>query len=523
MNIRLDDLIRSMSDPATYPHHPESVQVVQTHISVVFIAGDLVYKIKKPLDFGFLDFTTLEKRRHFCRQEVDLNSRFSDDIYLGVVPIHQAGTDINLTGEGREVEAAVLMKRIPQACVLKIMLEEDRVTPQILDRIGDRLAFFHSRAAAGPMIASFGTVEVITHNLRENFDQTAPFIGRTLDKETHEAISTAAFTYLESHRDLIRERMIKGFVRDCHGDLHLDHVVIRDDIVLVDCIEFNDRFRYGDTASDLAFLLMDFDFRGFPAFGTRVAQRYAAASGDRDVLKLLGFYKSYRAFVRGKVHSFSLDEEEILESERSLAREKARTYFQLALAALKPSPPPTLIVMSGLSGSGKSYLASRLGMRLGIEPTRSDVVRKEIMGVPVDEHQLDMYGQGIYTPIATEQTYRVLMERARESLVRGESVILDASFTRRRERTTARELAREAGARFRIIECVAPDNVARERLDARIARGSDPSDGRWEIFRQQKLQTEEIQPEERENHWQWDSTSDVNMFLTSLVRDLLFH
>lgn len=523
MNARLDDLIHAMSDPTIYPHRPESIRIIQTHISVVFIAGDLVYKIKKPVDFGFLDFTTLEKRRHFCRQEVLLNSRFSEGIYLGVVPIHQIGSEVNFKGEGEEREAAVLMRRIPEECVFETMLENETVTDTILDRLADRIAFFHSKAETGPEITGFGSVEVVSQNLRENFEQTRRFVGLTLDAQTHKEISELAFQCLRSKQDLFRERMSKGFIRDCHGDLHLDHVVILDGIMLVDCIEFNDRFRFSDTAADLAFLLMDLDFQGFPSFGNRIARQYSQASRDTGVLDLIGFYKSYRAFVRGKVNSFSLDEEEMSESAKSSARKKAREYFRLALASLKPSPRPSLIVMAGLSGSGKSYLSSRLGRRLGIEPIRSDVVRKQLMGVPVDQHRLDMYGQGIYTPNATEKTYRLMMERAGRSLRRDESVILDASFIRYQDRLAAREEARRAGARFVLVECVVPDHIARQRLKARITNENEPSDARWEIFEHQKAEFEAIRSDELEFRWQWDSTSSANSFLTHLVRDLMFH
>ncbi|MDQ7784300.1 MAG: AAA family ATPase [Desulfomonilaceae bacterium] len=521
MKTRLDDLIHAMSDPTVYPHRPESVHVIQTHISVVFIAGDLVYKVKKPVDFGFLNFTTLEKRRHFCRQEVLLNSRFSEGVYLGVVSIYQHGSEVNLRGEGDEIETAVLMRRIPADRVLEAMLENEDVTDRILDRVADRVAFFHSTAASGPEITGFGSVEVVTQNLRENFEQTQRFVGLTVDAYTHREISDRAFDWLESNRNLLKERMTKGFIRDCHGDLHLDHVVILNGIMLVDCIEFNDRFRFSDTAADLAFLLMDFDFKGFPAFGNRIARRYSQTSGDRDVSNLIGFYKSYRAFVRGKVNSFSLEEEEVSESEKTIAREKAREYFRLASASLRPAPGPFLVVTAGLSGSGKSYLSSRLGRRLGTDPIRSDVVRKQSMGIPINQHRLDMYGQGIYTPKATEQTYRLLMDRAGGLLRRGESVILDASFMRYQDRVEAREEAHKAGARFVLVECVVPECVARRRLEARVAERNEPSDARWEIFLQQKSRFEAIRRDERQFHRQWDSTSDVNRFLTALVRDLM--
>lgn len=520
MSRQLERLIQALSDPAVYPHCPDSVQVVQTHISVVFIAGTLVYKVKKPLNFGFLDFTTLEKRRHFCNQEVILNSRFSEGIYLGVISICEGPHGINLEGQGEEIESAVLMRHIPEERLLIQMLHEDKVTPEILDRLADRIAAFHSRAATGPEIASFGSMEVIYHNLTENFHQARPYIGRTIDAQTHQAISSHSLDFLRAHEDLITDRMKRGYVRDCHGDLHVDHVVILDGIMLIDCIEFNDRFRYCDTASDLGFLLMDLDFLGYPALGKRIAERYAASAGDEHILKLLGFYKSYRAFVRGKVLGFTLDEPEVTSEEKESATETARQYFQLSLACLQPPPPPVLVITTGLTGSGKSFVADRLGKRLGIAPLRSDVLRKEIHGLGTTEHRLDKFGEGIYTPKATEQTYRLLLEKARRAVERGESVILDASFMRFQDRMDAGKTARRAGARFRIIECIAPHEVLRQRLEARMADPREPSDGRWEIFQEQRERFEPIRPEEREDSRTWDSTTDVNTFLASFVREL---
>lgn len=521
MTARLDKLIRAMSEPSFYPHNPDSVEIVQTHISVVFIAGDLVYKVKKPLNFGFLDFTTPEKRKYFCNQEVVLNSRFSTGIYLGVVPVYESASGLNIRGDGEETDYAVLMKRIPEDRLMINMLDRDEITPEILDRIADRLTYFHSRASTTPQIAGFGSVEVIRQNLTENFTQTQPYLGRTIEPAIHEAIRTRSFAFLKNTRELFEQRMRKGFIRDCHGDLHVDHVVILDGIMLCDCIEFNDRFRYGDTASDLSFLLMDLSFRGFPAFSKRIASRYAETSGDSRVLDLIDFYKSYRAFVRGKVVSFTLDESEISDSEKESAHTTARDYFLMSLASLLPPPPPTLIITSGLTGTGKSFLSARLGKRLGIEPLRSDVVRKEIFGLSKGEHRLDKYAEGIYTAKATEMTYRALLEIARTCLGKGESVILDASFMRYTDRAQARDIALRSKARFRVIECVAPDErEIRRRLEERRESHADPSDGRWEIFLKQKADYERIRENERTDHRLWDSTTDSNAFLASFVREL---
>ncbi len=516
------ELIAALSNPAVYPVRPDSVQVLQTHISVVFIAGDLVYKIKKPLNFGFLDFTTREKRTYYCHREVALNSRFSNGIYLDVATIYRTDSGIDLTGPGEEIESAVVMRRIPDEALLISMVDEDRVTPGLLDRISSCIAFFHAQAERGPQIDAFGSPLVIRNNVTENFVQTEAYISRTIDRSVYDETRALSLQFLAENESLFTKRVMEGFIRDCHGDLHLDHVIVLDEIMLLDCIEFNDRFRYGDTASDLAFLLMDFEYRGYPAFADRVSKQYAAASGDEDALKLLGFYKSYRAFVRGKVIGFTLDEPEVPESDKAAAAMKARLYFDLALANLKAPPEPVLIVTCGLMGSGKSFIAEKLGKRLGITPIRSDVLRKRMYGLSHAEHQLDNYREGFYTSGATERTYQALLADAREALARGSSVILDASFSRYEDRVSAARLAIDTGARFRIVYCRAPDKTIHARLVDRSTKSNEPSDGRWEIFSQHKSDFENIREDEKKHCRTWDSTGDTNTFLTEFVRELTF-
>jgi uncharacterized protein len=520
--VRLEALIRGMSDPAVYPHKPEAVQVIQTHISVVFLAGKLVYKVKKPLNLGFLDFTTLERRRYFCEQEVKLNSRFSEGIYLGVVDIWESQSGVNLSGEGATIEVAVLMSRIPEDRIMTNMLKKDLITTDILDRLADRIAYFHSHAAGGPGIAGFGSTEVIYRNVKENLDQALPFVGRTIDRNTYDQIARLSLDFIDAHRDLFLRRMRGGFIRDCHGDLHVDHVVILDDIMLYDCIEFNDRFRYGDTAADLAFLLMDLDFQGYPALAKHLAERYAHTSGDAESLKLLSFYRSYRAFVRGKVLGFELDEPEISDAESERAVRTANDYFRLSLSYLKPPPPPALIVMCGLMATGKSFIATKLAKRLGLALLRSDEIRKDLLGVKRSQRRLDKFRQGIYTAGSTERTYEALFSAAEKSLAQGRSVILDASFMSYEHRRRARELARHAKVLFRLIECAAPEEVIRERLKARLEQKDEPSDARWEIFDSQKAAFQPIRSDEESDHRLWDSTEDPDTFLVSLVKELIF-
>jgi uncharacterized protein len=521
MNTLFEDVITAMSDPDIYPHRPSSVRVIHTHISVVFVSEDLVYKIKKPLNLGFLDFSDLDKRAYFCNQEVELNRRFSENIYLGVIWIYQGRSGINLDGDGIPVEVAVLMKRIPEDRILLNILGQDKVEPELIDRIADRIAEIHSMSPTNQTISSFGSVEVISQNLQENFTQTLPYIGLTIDSECHRSISRLASDFLDANMSVFEERVRNGFIRDCHGDLHVDHVIVMNGIMLCDCIEFNDRFRYCDTAADIGFLLMDLDYSGFPAFSKTAAERYAKTSGDTGILDLFPFYKSYRAFVRGKVSSFALDEPEIPTGERSTLKDTAQDYFRLALSYFTHDSSPILIITMGLTGAGKSFLASKLGVRLGIEILRSDVIRKEIHGVSPLHHQLDNYTVGLYTPEATESTYRSLLERARKCVESGNSVIIDASFLNRKHRILARDLAQALGARFSIIQCSAEDDVVRTRLDARLSDRNESSDGRWEIFLAQKSAFDPISASEADNCRRYDSVENLDSFLAKYVRRII--
>lgn len=523
MNEHVERLIHALSNPSIYPHHPDSVQVIQTHISIVFLAGEFVYKVKKPLSLGFLDFTTIEKRKFFCQQEVDLNSRYSRDIYLGVVAIHESQVcGVNIRGDGAEIEYAVLMRLIPEDKILLNALAHDLVDETTIDRVADSILKFHLQAARGPQISIFGAPEVIMHNVRENFYQTEPFIGKTISSETFELIRRESFIFMEQNKEFLEKRVKEGHIRDCHGDLHLDHVVLFDQIMLVDCIEFNDRFRYSDQLADLAFLLMDLDFLGYHAFSNRVLKRYMRDFPDENAQNLLQFYKSYRAYVRGKVQSFTLNEPEVDEKSRIRSAAIASDYFLLSRAYFEPKPEPALIITCGLMGSGKTFLATRLAKRSGAQIIRSDVIRKQSLGLAPSAHRLDNYGEGIYTRKSSEKTYQTLFNEASAALKRRESVILDASFARRSDRMTAKKLARDENARFMLIQCEAPDDVIHSRLVDRIKQSGEPSDGRWELYHKQKADFEAIGNDENEGYVKYLPNIDINEILTPIAKEIAF-
>jgi hypothetical protein len=520
MGSRLEDILEVLSNPRAYPHEPQAVEVIQTHISVVFLAGDLVYKVKKPVDFGFLDFSTLEKRRYYCHEEVRLNSRFSDDVYLRVDEIFEGPGGINLNARGDVIDYAVVMRRLPHDGEMVRMLENEEVDEEILIKVADKIAEVHEDAESNERIQSFARPEVISKNLEENFTQVRPFVGRTIDLNSHREISTQAREFVTRESELFLRRIEQGRIKDCHGDLHTDHIVIEEEVILFDCIEFNERFRFQDTASDLAFLLMDLDFRGFPGFAKIILNRLMRREKDSGFDGLIDFYKSYRAFVRGKVESFTLDEPEISQEDRELARETARQYFDLAASYLRPIRP-FLVIFCGLMGSGKSYLSERLAFRMGMERVSSDIVRKKIFQTPSQEHRLDKFGQGIYSSNAKQRVYRELLDRADRLLGEGSWVILDASFIDKTKRVQAFKLAQRHDAQFLIIHCVAPEDTIRERLEERVKRTDEPSDGRWELYHDQKEALQPIAEDEQEYCVEWDSSQAPGPFLVNLARELM--
>jgi aminoglycoside phosphotransferase family enzyme len=328
----IDDLL----NPVSLPDRTENVSLVQTHISLVFVADDFVYKVKKPVDFGFLDFSTLEKRRHYCHEEVRLNQRLSEGLYVGVFPIIFDGERHNIgKGRGEVVEYAVKMKRIPEDMLMKSVFDRGELRPEHLSEIARVLARFHSNADSSPEIDAYGRAKAFKINTDENFDQTQKYIGETIKERDFETIKAWTEAFYGNNEALFQDRIEAGKIRDCHGDLHMEHVCLQDPINIFDCIEFNDRFRYTDTIADIAFLLMDLEYRGGKEFSTIFWNDYKERTGDSGMEPLLVFYKVYRAYVRGKVNSFQLDDVNIGPNEKEAATQSAKRYFELALSYIE--------------------------------------------------------------------------------------------------------------------------------------------------------------------------------------------
>jgi uncharacterized protein len=463
-------LLADLANPDAYPPPPPtSVRSVVTHISWVFLTDRDVWKLKRPVDYGFVDYTTLDRRRHFCHEEVRVNRRLAADVYLDVVPVRLDSGRYSFTSNGSVVDYAVRMRRLAEAASADSLLRRGHLTDTHLARLAERLAAFY--AASPPQQAS---LDLLRANVEENFAQVRPFVGRFVQRETFKAVAAWQFGYLDREAKTFEARRQHGRVRDGHGDLRLEHVYFEDGrIVVIDAIEFNERFRIGDVATDVAFLAMELDARGRADLAATFLADVARECADYDLYAVIDFYLSYRAWVRGKVAaSLAADPTTPPDKARRKGTESER-LFALAHRYTEPVPTPGAIVaVGGLIGAGKSTLAGALGRSLGVPALDTDRARKALAGVaPGSRASADAY-----TEEFTRRTYDELFRRADVVLRSGRGVVLDASFRDHVARMRARELAMRHGRPFRFIEAVCDDATLRARLRAREATGSSVSD-----------------------------------------------
>jgi aminoglycoside phosphotransferase family enzyme/predicted kinase len=461
-----------MADPTFYPHAVTGVERRDTHISAVFLTGSIVYKLKKPLALGFLDFRRLEDRRTACLREVELNRRLSHDVYREVVPIHR-GPDgkISLSPGGRVVEYAVTMRQLPEASNLRTLLETGRAGHECMVEIGLRLARFYDESERSSAVDAYGSPDAVAYNMEENFRQLGPWVDTVLAGWPWPFLCEANRAFLVDHKALFQGRIANGRIRDGHGDLRADHVYFDGGLQIIDCIEFNDRFRYGDAAVDLAFLVMDMAALGHGALGYTLLAAYAAAAADPGVFALIDFYVVYRALVRVKVSCMRLSAADA--DERAVLLTEIGRYMDLAYRHTLMFARPTLWVCCGLPASGKSSLAARLGEAMGIRVFSSDRVRKTM----APGSGVSPYGKGTYSDQRRNRVYGRLLALAQDELRSGRSVILDATYGRRHWRDGVRQLASDMDAGLIFAECVSPLETLRRRL-ARRDRSPGLSDAR---------------------------------------------
>ncbi len=486
---KLPDMVRGLMQPEAYPEPTKRIRLEQTQMSFVFLTDNFAYKIKKPVNLGYLDYSSIEKRLHFCRKELELNQRLCGNAYLEVVNITRRKDGFSINGEGEIVDYAVKMRRLPAGRMMDTLLEDEGISENMISRLAQKIAAFHKSAASSDEINTFGSIDSINLNNDENFSQTKDYIGRTISQKQFDLLAEYTRSFIRDNSNLFENRVKEGYIRDCHGDLHTNHICFENGICIYDCIEFNDRFRYGDTGSEVAFLTMDLDHHGQANLSRSFVNEYISFSGDKKLKELLTFYKCYRAYVRGKVACFKLDDPYITAEERAKALQDAIGYFDLAYAYVKL--PKTLFITTGLVGSGKSSLAQSLAKRLGLVYISSDITRKQLANIWIKERRFEGANTGIYSPEFSRKTYDTMFSKAKRALNEGGSVIMDASFIKAAEREKAKALAEETGARFFILECKLEEELTRQRLFQRQQQAS-VSDGRWDIYQMQKNIFEDV-------------------------------
>ncbi len=524
------ELLKALSQPgadqgAADPEEP--LECIQTHISAVFLSADRAFKLKKPKDLGFLDFTTVERRRHYCHEEVRLNRRLAARVYEGVVPVVRgpAGRPmfseriVEVGEEAREGEVldwAVRMVRLPEHQTVKTMLRDGRLTEDILQQVAKRIADFHAEAEGGEEVARLGDWPTVRENDRENFEQVAPFVGSTISRQVFDRLEALTRVELDRRRGLIESRAREGVPRDTHGDLRLEHLYllpragpipsstsapnndsgeVETEVVAVDCVEFNERFRWADPVADLAFPVMELELEGREDLARTLADRYFEASEDLSGRALLPYYATYRDMVRGKVRSLEADDSGVPSSARDLAARKATRHFLKGLSRLSnPGDRPVLLVLHGLPGVGKSTVAHGLAASEGFEWIDTDRVRKDLaMGEEVRGEA--GFEEGIYSRDWTDRTYRECRRRAAELLWKGQRVLIEGSFGRDVRRRSFREVAIEMGVPVLFFHLTLGTEEVRRRLERRT---EGPSDADFRIHRKLAERWEASSPEVEE-------------------------
>jgi uncharacterized protein len=489
-------LTEALRDPACYPHPGDSSVVVhETHISQVFLVGDFAYKIKKPIKNSFLDYSTLQKRQHFCHEELRLDRRYAGDMYLGVVPITRSNDQVCVEGDGEAIEYAVKMRRFPAGALLSERLERGLLTSGEVAGLADTIANFHSQAPKSDAAQPFGTPSMVLKHALDNFREL-------VDPELTDSLATLhvieAWTkqYLVDHENDFRQRVVNGFIRECHGDLHLANIVHWGDrLVPFDGIEFNEAFRWIDVLNDAAFLAMDLAARGHLDLSRSFINGYLDQAGDHVSLAVLRWYLVYRALVRAKVAINRTRQAECPPAEQAAAIADCKNHIDLAYR-FTLREEPRLWITHGLSGSGKTTVSELVVQRHGAIRLRSDIERKRHYGVSLTERPSEELMKRLYSESADHATYNRLRHLASGILAAGYPVIIDATFLRRLDRDSFYELAKAHGADFAILDCHSTESTLRQRVADRAAKAHDASDADVRVLDLQLATQEPLAPAE---------------------------
>ena len=524
----LSPLVAAMMQPGFYTDSPTRVELRQTHISYVFVAGDCVYKVKKPVHFDFLDCSELVQRFHFCTEEVRLNARLSPRVYLGVFAILKSGESFLLGPEvHREhceaVEYAVKMRRLPEHRMLDRLTTAGQVHSDTIRAIAALIAKFHASASSNHGW-TYGSAAAILRGVTEDIAQNEVFVGHTIHKDQFIAIEAFCRNFITAHWRSLDDRAREGRVCEGHGDLRAEHICLAgngNEIDVIDCVEFSERLRYGDVASEIAFLAMDLERLGATRLADELVDAYAEITGDEDLAVFIPFYKCYRACVRGKVESLRSREREVGAPESERACQLANSYFDLAWSYARGSSP-ALIVVCGLSGSGKSTVARMLQHRKGFKAINSDRVRKRLASVSPHEHVRTDYGANIYSDRFTKIAYDAVLAEAESLLRDGCGAILDATFKASADRQLALAMAARCGVPVLFVECFVSEDEAIRRLEQRASIQGEVSDATPEVYQKQRTEFEPITEIPPSNHLRID-TSHPRECLVAEIEEALEH
>ncbi|RJX33408.1 MAG: hypothetical protein C4525_09070, partial [Desulfarculus sp.] len=480
-------VVRAMGRPEFYPHPVQNLEHLQTHISHIFLTGPFAYKLKKPVDLGFVDFRSLDSRRHFCAEELRLNRRLAPEVYLQVLAVVPGPQGPALAGsdrpDGPVLDYVLKMLQMDAGRMMDRLLDQGQVSGQQARDLARVLAAFYPTAGRGPQVDFSGRPEQVRLNVEENFRQTEHAKGVTVSPGRWQAVADYSLGFLRERWGLLEQRVAQGRILEGHGDLHSGNInlPVGGRPIIFDCIEFNERFRQQDQACDLAFLAMDLDFHGREDLSRVLVQEFVERSGDQGLPAMLEFYKCYRAVVRAKVFGFMYEDAEVEQAERLCDLDRARAYWRLAARYAGGEPPFFLLCLLGRMGTGKSFLAAALQRALGWEQFSSDVVRKQQAGLAPGERRYAGWGQGLYGPQATQATYQALLAGAGVQLAMGAGAIVDASLREEAWRRRFLDLAAQHGARVLFVEVAAAPEVVAARLARREAAGGAASDGRREL------------------------------------------
>jgi uncharacterized protein len=479
----LPAVIQAMLKPDFYPHAvTEPIELIQTHISYVFLTGDYVYKLKKAVNFGFLDFSTLEKRQHFAQEELRLNARGAAKLYLSVESITQNGDRFEIGGSGEVVEPALKMQQFPQNALMSEMFDRGELTEELIITLAKELAVFHNKSESNDHIRTYGTVEAIRQAYDENYTQSTGYIGRAQTQEQWDATKAYSDRFFVDNATIFESRVKADKIRECHGDIHLRNIAYwNGEMLLFDCIEFNEPFRFVDTMYDLAFVCMDLDARGRSDYANLLLNTYLEQTGDYEGLQVLPLYLSRQAYVRAKVTSFLLDDPGIPADVKEASAKTAADYYRLAFDYTQSSSGK-LLMMSGLSGSGKSTTAKAIARAHNAIHLRSDAIRKHLAGIPVEQKGTD----AIYSAEMTDKTYDRLLDLGLLLADQGHTVILDAKYDRMALRAPVIAKATVEGIPLTIVHCDATIEVLKERV---AARTGDIADADVAVLQQQSFES----------------------------------